>query len=227
MAKGDDERGFFGTIVHAIRQNLAGDDEEDDDSERAVPPSQRRNKLPTDPAARFESSHWGVKPNRRWHDPDFNGELVEMGKLIELWVDGKPLVKFPKSRQGDRPPILAFTTDTAERLYISLPAELKRENARHLIDPRGEWVSLTMVAREAGGRQARWDYPALEVQVLGDCTHVVYATNKKGDGPSEYVHRFSEEDTAQSFVPILCISRDGRLWLAGGSYSVPDPGITD
>jgi hypothetical protein len=150
-----------------------------------------------------------------------------MGKLIELWIDGTPFVVFPKTKQGDRPPILAFTTDTAERLYLSLPPELKRENAKHLVKQGEDWITLDQAAQEAGGRQARWGYPLVKVQVLGECTHIVYATNKKGDGPSEYVHEFAEEGTTQSCCPLLCVSQDGRLWLAGGSASVPDEGITD
>lgn len=225
MAKSED-RGFFGEIAHAIRHHL-GSGEEGNPAERSAAPSRRTQKLPTDPAERFQSAHWGVPPNRRWHEPDVAGELVEMGKLLELHVDGEVCVEYPKTRQGDRPPILAFTTDTAERLYISLPDELKRENARNLIEPGAPWVSLDAAAKQAGGRQTRWGYPAVQVQVIGPCTHVVYATHKEGDGPSEYQHEFAEEKTPQSRKPLLCVDRVGRLWLAGGSYRVSDDGIED
>ena len=217
---------FFGTLWNAATDAL-GDS-------RAASPSKRTTALPKAAAARFKSAHWGVEPDTVWHDPDIQGELPEMGKLRELWVSwsdeqGKAhdqKVKFPKPKSGQQPPIVAFTTDNSERLYLSQPEWVKQRN-RALIDKSGHWYGLDEVAKDVGGRQSNWGYPDIDVQILGECTHIVYATNKKSDGPSEYIHEFAEEKKADSVCPVLCVDSDGMLWLAGGSYSVPDEGITD
>jgi hypothetical protein len=217
--------GFFETILNGLTSGA-----------RTDAPSRRRQKPPTDPVDRYVSSHWGEEPDCIWDDPDFQGVLVEMGKLRELHVipakaNGRPdfkaepeILTFTRSDGA----ILAFTTDHAERLYISQPDPLKAKN-RRLIDPSGEWHQLDDIARYAGGRQTRWGYPDIEAQALGYVSHVVYFTAKKGDGKSEYIHEFGEETkkiTARK-IGILAIDVDGRLWIAGGDYTVHDDGITN
>ena len=38
---------------------------------------------------------------------------------------------------------------------------------------------------------------------------------------------FGEMGEEGGVPPILCVSSDGRFWLAGGSYTCPSPGITN
>ncbi len=85
---------------------------------------------------------------------------------------------------------------------------------------------LQDVAKAAGGRQAafRQHHPNVPVIILGLCTHVVYETDKKEDGLSQYIHEFGEESGIR---PILTCDKQGRVWLAGGNYTVPPEGITD
>ena len=218
---------FLGTLWNAAADALGAD-------HRVTPPSKREKQLPRNPHDRFVSSHWGIQPNKVWHDPDIQGDLPEMGKLRELWIawedeTGKlheQKLKFPKAKGNQQPPIVAFTTDNSERLYLSQPDWVKARN-QALIDEDSPWYGLDDVAKDVGGRQAKWGYPDIDVQILGECTHIVYATTKKGDGPSEYIHEFAEENQQDSVCPVLCIDGDGRLWLCAGSYSVPDEGITD
>jgi hypothetical protein len=67
------------------------------------------------------------------------------------------------------------------------------------------------------------------VKPIGILTGLVYYTHKKGDenpgNPrSYYIHKMGE---MSKFYPILAGDAQGRLWLAGGNYSCPSPGITD
>ena len=57
---------------------------------------------------------------------------------------------------------------------------------------------------------------------------VGYHTHKKGDDDgigSAYIHKMGEEKNGVE--PILALSSDGHLWLAGGSYTCPYAGITN
>jgi hypothetical protein len=113
-----------------------------------------------------------------------------------------------------------------ERLYLLLPAAvcgvIKAQFwDRNTVAPK----PLSDLAFLAGGRHARHDYPEeVEGKLLGLLTAVAYFTDKKGDGPSFYIHKFGEES---GILPIPCVDRTGRLWLAGGNYRSLDPGITD
>ena len=84
--------------------------------------------------------------------------------------------------------------------------------------------ALNEIAKNVGGRHAMDDYPDIQVTPVGIMTHVVYATDKKGDGMSFYIHHMGEESGIQ---PALTVDSRGRLWLAGGNYTSPTPGITD
>ena len=207
---------------------------------RNVAPEDRdpSDRLPTRPAARFASSHWGVPHTKTYsaHIPGIPKDrpVVEMGKLLELWVRPRksdPVdalkVVFPLQARCH----LVFTMDMSERLYCVLPERWRKWCQEKLIHPEGQWYSINDVAEAAGGRQAEYLYsPDVQVQCLGRCTNIVYKTWKRGDddalGGSEYIHRFSEE-SGYAHEPMLCVSKDGRLWLAGGSYHCHDDGITD
>jgi hypothetical protein len=56
---------------------------------------------------------------------------------------------------------------------------------------------------------------------LGTLFEVVYITEKKWDGVSEYEHKFDEKNP-----PLLAYGdRDGRLYIVGGRYKVTRHGI--
>jgi hypothetical protein len=85
-------------------------------------------------------------------------------------------------------------------------------------------ATLADMARSVGGRHATPDYPDVEAAPIGILTHVVYATEKKGDGYSFYIHKMGEESGIR---PALAIDAKGRLWVVAGNYRAPTPGVTD
>lgn len=197
--------------------------------------------VPSAIVKRSKDWHWGVDPTQavRWDDPDYPEHMVEIGRLAELryipvgrtagavipipqkyWTDFSAK---PKSQAH-----LVFDPDhAAQRMYICLPPDEMRKHARayrtHTAAP------LSDIARRVGGRQGtRRDYPEVRASVLGALTHVVYYTHKKGDeNPgdvrSQYIHQMGEDG---GICPFLAVDGEGRMWICGGSYTCPIPGIT-
>ncbi len=202
--------------------------------ERGEDPTTRDNPPPTDAKERYTTSHWGIEPTKVYEadipgEPD-DAEMTEMGKLIELWVRPRKRdradalkINFPVNAGCH----LAFTPDDRERLYCVLPPKWRKIVRDRLIQPGYDWYTLSDIAAAAGGRQSGFDLPDRDAQVLGYLTNVVYATWKKGDDDDqegcEYIHRMGEEGGME---PYLAVDGDGHLWICGGTYSVPDDGIT-
>lgn len=186
-----------------------------------------------DEAAReFERWHsWGgrgVKPTKilNVNDSDLPETLIGMGKLHELHIE--PL-------DGGHPEILDFTDDpgwaaydpvhTNQRIYLVLPRGQRRAMRElYLGDSDGDRWHLSALARTVEGRHADTDYPDVMVHPIGVLSHIVYFTEKVGDGLSEYIHEFGEESGHR---PLLAVDDRGRLWLASGNYTSPYAGITD
>lgn len=184
--------------------------------------------------------HWGVGPSKVLDvkDPQIPAVmLIECGRLIRLHVrvpqDGKvhprrvrdAMIEF--SKQVSRDAHLAYDPDHPdERLYILLPESARRVLKQRFWDEnRASAVNLNQLALAIGGRHGkRADYPSVLVKPVGILTAVVYYTNKKGDGPSYYIHKIAE---LSSLFPALAIDQRGRLWIAGGNTTAPTPGITD
>lgn len=213
----------FGGGVKAV----VGQPIKENRGEAPIAPSVREERLARDPVQRYTDAHWGYGPDRvyRVDDTDMPEELVMMGDLHAVQVENDKEHyewKVPKRKTPDAvPSILGFTADNMERLYCVCNDEACAKN-RHLLDADGTWYNLDEVARAAGGRQTRWAMPRVPVQVLGHCVAVVYYTNKKNDGWSEYIHKLGEET---EIVPYAAVDEKGRLWLAGGDYTVPNEGI--
>jgi len=194
------------------------------------------------PVTIYTNWHWGVEPAQvaAWPDePDglvypFNGRpdspLVECGRLVELHVfkPGSLRTKVLKlSRdESNETPLVFDPAHPYRRLYILTGPQLRARTRAFYTDPKASYRinPLVGVAYYAKGRHATPDYHDLDVRPLGVLTNIVYATNKKGDGPSMYIHEFGEDSGVQ---PALCVDALGRLWIAGGNYTSPDPGITD
>ena len=196
---------------------------------------------------RYKGAHWDIQPDRVYEYPDdpyLPSHLPGMGKLFQIEyivcdvdqaLQGYPPKRGAKATLDLSGPhnLLAFTMSKPEKMYLALAPKDKESLARNpdLIDPQAHWYSLYDLNAQAPGRQSRNPFKGpkgkitdVAVQVLGVPTHIWYKTIKKGDGPSTYKHPLGEES---GIHPILAISADGQLWIVGGNYTVPNPGITD
>jgi len=182
----------------------------------------------------------------KWYEPDeFDSQL----KLVE-WDDpecgnlARIHVRAPNASQDGTHPrrrrdtTIAFTQSSAAQNQLVFDPEHPDDRLYMLIEPQARkslagrfWGDNSVGARQlsewallAGGRHARGGYPRVSAKPVGVMTAVVYYTNKKDDGPSFYIHRMGE---MSCYFPILCCDAKGRLWICGGNYTSPTPGITD
>ena len=174
----------------------------------------------------YEAAHWGKAPTHVYEvdDDRLPQTLVQMGFLKELHV--KPDHGKPYRLTFTKPSSVAYDPTGLSHLFLVLHVQDRHDVSgirAKLRVPHDD--ILAEVADDVGGRQADWHYPDLRVAVLGTCTHVVYATHKKGDGPSDYIHELGEEHGG--IKPALCVDVRGCLWLAGGSYVVEHRGIVN
>lgn len=195
-------------------------------------------------ASQYEEWHWGIPSAsvKEWKDEDVdgalhgpNGELIETGRLVELHFrePGKRKDTVVRLNRGEaNGSHLSFDPHhPSQRLYIhSHPKFAERMHQKYLQDDhfeggsRHQAMPLKQAAKIVGGRHGTSDYPDVMVTPIGILTHVVYATEKKGDGFSFYIHKLGEESGLR---PALTIDDKGRMWIAGGAYTSPTPGITD
>lgn len=179
-------------------------------------------------AHEYRKAHWGVEADRVYEvrdNPHLPRTLVEMGKLRGLRLKGMGEIEFTGVSS------LAYTQDRATRLYPVL-SEKDRADVCGLVqqDKIGNgssWMHYADVAAHVGGRQAdfRSSLDRVTVMPLGVCTHVIYETEKQGDGRSRYIHKLGEE--RGGVEPWLVITEDGFLLFAGGSYVVEHRGIVN
>jgi len=198
--------------------------------------SARRSTQKITPAAQkrleriYKRWHWGEMPTHVVDcDPDFPPHLVEIGLLMELHLRpfGADRDTVFAVREDDIPHShVGFDVDHRhQRIYFQCSPAL-RDSGRDLYRmAESDSMPLSRVAAELGeGHHANpRGYVRVNVKPLGHLAHLVYFTHKRGDGPSGYIHEMGEEG---GVPPVLCVSSDGRFWLAGGSYTCPSPGIT-
>ena len=178
-----------------------------------------------------------------WDDPDYpDGALIECGHLVRVHFRA-PSGPQKRGRSARHPRRKRDTTVTfspsvvkeaqlafdpnhpSDRLYMLLPERACTALATRFwqdnpAPPRllSEWAML------AGGRHAKGGYPDVVAKPVGVMTAVVYFKNKEGDGTSYYLHKMGE---VSCYYPILACDERGRLWVCGGNYTSPAPGITD
>lgn len=183
--------------------------------------------------------HWGV-PHKfviDWDDEDLpDGDLIECGRLVELHFrePGQrkdTVIKLPRN-EANGSHLCYDPEHPSGRLYVlSHPAFAEkmrkkyRENPQYVGGSKYRAMRLSDLARGVGGRHAANDYPDVEAAPIGVLTHVVYATEKKGDGYSFYIHKMGEESGIR---PYLAVDEHGRSWIVGGNYrGNPTAGVTD
>ena len=180
----------------------------------------------------YKEWHWGLPAHREieWPDTDYPDRMVEIGRLLELHVNpdqGKPY-KIILSEPDYEDAFVTFDQDHPDqRIYIAMRPRLQSRMRHELRKLRRgnppKRLKLAALAKQIGSRHGTSDYPDIAVEPLGRLTHVVYFTDKKGDGLSGYIHEMGEEG---GITPAIAVDDEGRLWLAGGSYDCPPPGIT-
>lgn len=185
------------------------------------------------PATVYKDWHWGLKPTQviDWKDPDVPDPLVEIGRLLELHLrQGKNRFVLTTDKQDVDTTHLAFDpAHVQQRLYLLIPQPYRRA-VRRLIDPEGGFFPLSQMAANCPETTQGTGYPAVRAQYLGHLTNITYLTHKKGDGVSQYIHEFGEEDEAKGDeprLPVVMADTTGRLWVVGGAYTCPNPGITN
>lgn len=186
----------------------------------------------------YKSWHWGISPKQtiEWDDPDYpEGELVECGRLVELHVrepgQRRDTILRLNRKEGNGSHLVFDPNHPNQRLYILSHPDFRarvlqtyRRNPDYEGGTKYRSMPLSEIAKLVGGRHATRDYPNVKASPVGILTHVVYATEKRGDGYSQYIHKLGEESGIR---PVLAADTEGRLWIVGGNYTSPTPGITD
>jgi hypothetical protein len=194
----------------------------------------------------YRDWHWGIPPKHRikWDDPELDAhllqhnpdaELVECGRLVEMHVRepgnrSDTIIRLNR-KEGNGSHLAFDPFHPYQRLYILAHPDLQarltqtyRANPEYKGGSKYRSMPLSEIANRAGGRHGTRDYLGISASPLGVLTHVVYATEKKGDGYSQYIHKLGEESGIR---PILAVDGVGRPWVVGGNYTSPTPGITD
>ena len=207
----------------------------------------RSNRTDADRGTRqYLDWHW-FKPGEKgapevkvvtWKDPDVPASLIECGRLVRFHVR-LPSHDSPKHPRRDRDTMIEFSRAVSDKSHLAFDPDHTRERLYCLIDASARpalkerfWsknpisaMDLNDLAQFAGGKHGRdGDYPGVNVKPVGVVTAVCYRTTKKEDGDSYYIHKMGE---LTHHYPILACDFLGRLWLAGGSYTCPRPGITN
>jgi hypothetical protein len=174
-----------------------------------------------------------------WDDPDYpEGVLVECGYLarIHIRAPGREVGGRHPRRQRDT--AISFHVSSAKQNQLAFDPEHPDDRLYMLVEPTARkslasrfWEGNDTAPRMledwalmAGGRHSRGGYPRVMAKPMGVMTAVVYYTTKKDDGPSFYIHLMGE---MTCHFPILCCDAQGRLWICGGNYTSPTPGITN
>lgn len=176
-------------------------------------------------AKAFERWHWGIEPTFQMDvaDPRLPAEmeLVECGRMYQIKYElpdgGVKTITNTRTSDTYKNSHLCFdANDKWGQLYI-ISSPSFRQKCKELWDQcRNPVRDLGEVARMSEkGKHNKGFYPKLQVKPLGLLTDLVYGTVKKGDGPSLYHHEVGEET---GVLPVLCVAKDGSLWIAGGDY---------
>ncbi len=188
----------------------------------------------------YEDWHWGIKPSKvvDWNDSDMPETLIECGRLVRLHLRA-PNHQNRKHPRRERDTMIEFSREVASNSHVAYDPDHPNQRlylcvADKALAPLAQrfWTEnaykpmlLGDLAAIIGGQHGDpRDYPAIQVKPVGLLTSIVYYTNKKGDGPSYYIHKLGE---ISHLYPCLACDARGRIWMAGANYSAPTPGITD
>ena len=207
------------------------------------------------PSEMYKRWHWGKEVTDVWEydDSRLPSTLIGIGRLWELYVNEHPrldrtgksdsewnihedaVILGPELKDVNENYVLFDPDHSDERIYFVLSEEMQQDLQELYQNLEEHPIVLSDLAKEVGGKHGKdRDYPYVIVKPLGYLSHLAYWTHKEGDyPPSPYVHEMGEGDEGKSgrkiqgFEPLLAVSEDGNLWLAGGSYTCPVEGITN
>lgn len=185
----------------------------------------------------YKSWHWGEESAEviEWDDPDVPETMIECGRLVRVHFRAPGRT----NPRRERDTMVEFARPVARRSYVAYdpahpnerlcllvaPSATPKLAERFFYENSAPALPLGQLALMVGGRHGKVDdYPNVTVKPIGVMTALVYHTHKAGDGPSYYIHKMGEES---AHYPVLCCDSQGRLWIAGGNYTCPHPGITD
>ena len=194
---------------------------------------------------RFKRWHWGKGATHKIEidDDRFPDEMVEIGRLMELRFNRPELKQNPSSNtvqdnlmtlEVDQESInenyVVFDHNhSSDRIYFILNPSTMNDLKKLYKELDDDPINMNDLAVQVGGRHSkRRDYPDEMVKPIGYLSHLVYYTHKVGDDDgigSGYVHQMGEEKGGVE--PIIAVSKDGNLWMLGGSYYCPYAGITN
>ena len=201
-------------------------------------------KATRDPIDRFKRWHWGINPTHKINvsDSRYPERMIEIGRLMELRLERPEDQK--KSNPNDKINLeideeqinenyVVFDHDhNKDRIYFLLNENVLSDLKNLYEELDDDPIYLNELADLVGGHHGEKrdenDYPDVLVKPIGYLTDLGYYTHKKGDDDgigSAYIHKMGEEKNGVE--PILALSSDGHLWLAGGSYTCPYAGITN
>lgn len=167
--------------------------------------------------------HWGSPPDKLIHVRDaLVPDLVGIGRLRSIALtDGREFEFAPGCWVGFAP------DHPHQRIHLVLsPSE--REKVRKSMKHAQRTWPIQEIARATGGTHAQYPLPSVRGAPVGIAEAIVYHTHKVGeedDKAFDYEHTFGREHSRGS-KPALVGDVSGRLWLVGGSYTCPLPGIT-
>ena len=194
------------------------------------------------PSAIYKKWHWGLPHGKviPVKDRYLGGRsVIEIGRLFELHIvpldrDSEVSVLAVDPEYVNKSHVVFDPKHPSQRIWFVLPPEAMADARELWANLNVDTLPLASVAQAVGSVHGAGGYPNVLVKPLGWLQDLVYQTHKKGDDAeltngkvigigSNYIHRMGEEGGVE---PILAVSADGRLWLAGGSYTCPVPGIT-
>lgn len=171
----------------------------------------------------YTALHWGNEPKVILEIeglPDSTQLGFLLGFMGTDWNSQNVQITYPKDSH-----LAVERSPTGDHLHLSVPDAFKRTSRKLVRSSTFPILYLAAIAHSNGNEaHARYAFSGAGVMVMR-VTHVLYHTDKQGDGPSDYIHEFSEWTHGPS--PVLVVDTDGKHWLVGGSYSVPPEGITD
>lgn len=172
----------------------------------------------------YEDWHWGSPAKKliRVNDP-LVPDVVGIGVLREFQL-GPQRVALPIPAGC----WIAFDPDhPCERLHIVLSPTF-REEVRNTVKHAKLLMPLQKIAELTRGDQAGEPMPNLQaapIEVLESVTYFTHKAGEEGNRAFDYQHDFGKEHS-RGIKPILAADVSGRLWVCGGSYRCPLPGIT-